>query len=339
MRRIVAWVLILVLGSGAAGWEGRFLYDRAGPLTAPVEVVVPRGSLGIVADKLRAAGVVDSALALHAAALATYRNGPVHAAELAFPAHASLRTVLAVLREGRPVEHDVTIPEGMTAAEIAVILARAGALTGPVTVPPEGAVLPQTYAYERGTTREALLRRMRTAMQATLGAVWRQRDGDLGLQSPWSLLVLASMVERETGLAPERATVARVFLNRLRLGMKLQSDPTAAYQATGGLGSLTRPLTRADLALPGATNTYVLPGLPSAPICSPGLAALEAVAHPASTDALYFVARRSGGHVFAASLPEQTRNVERYKEDSEAVTLAKPWGTTAGVRGPRPTTR
>ena len=314
MRHVVILLVVLACAAGLLILGARLLYERSGPLAVATDIVVPRGSTDEVAHALHAAGAVENPLALRLAALATRGDGPIHAAELAFPAHASLRQVLAVLRTGHPVEHTITIPEGLTAAEIAELVARSDALDGPVTVPQEGAVLPQTYDYERGTRRNALLARMRAAMADALARVWRARTPVGGLRSPQELLVLASMVERETGVAAERPLVAAVFLNRLRLGMKLQSDPTAAYQATGGLGALARPLTRADLALPGTTNTYVLPGLPAAPICSPGLASLEAAAHPAATDALYFVASGTGGHVFAASLGEHLRNVGRYRE-------------------------
>ena len=316
LTRLAALGAVLITLVFISAWGGLALYRRPGPLRASVAVVVARGSLERVGGQLRAAGVIEDATVFLAAAWVTREDGPVHAAELAFPAHASLRTVLAVLRTGRPVEHAVTIAEGLTAAEIADILVGPDALIGPLTVPQEGAVLPQTYDYERGTTRGALLGRMRAAMAATIADIWRRRDPAIGLRTPTELLILASMVERETGVASERATVAAVFLNRLRLGMKLQSDPTAAYAATGGLGKLRRSLTRGDLALAGPVNTYVVSGLPGAPICAPGVASLEAAAHPAATDALYFVASGTGGHVFSASLAEHVRSVRRYRQGS-----------------------
>ena len=315
MRR-AAWLLATSLLGGLAVSGGWLVFTQPGPMPDAADIVVPHGSLAAVGIALRDNSVVGSALGFRLAALATRGEGPVHAAEFAFPAHASLRTVLTVLRTGHPVEHALTIPEGLTAAEIAGLVSRADALSGPVTVPPEGSILPQTYEFERGADRQTLLRRMQVAMRKTLDEVWQDRDPAAGLASPASLLVLASLVERETGVASERATVAAVFLRRLRLGMKLQSDPTAAYQAAGGLGSLARPLTRADLEAPGPTNTYVIAGLPAAPICAPGLASLQAAAHPARTDALYFVASGAGGHVFAASLPEHQHNVVRYREGS-----------------------
>lgn len=317
MRRLLvriatALAVLAVLGGivlGAGIGLGAWALWTTGPLPQAIEIVVPRGSIPRVATALRAAGVVSSRLSFELAALVTRGDGQLRAAEFAFPAHASLREVLEILRHGRPVEHRITVAEGLTAAEIAVVIAGADALSGPVTVPREGAVLPQTYDYERGVARAALVERMGEAMRRALDLAWRQRDPAVALASPRAMLVLASIVERETGIAAERPMVAAVFLNRLRLGMRLQSDPTAAYVPAGGLGALDRRLTRADLENPNAYNTYAVAGLPPGPICSPGTASLEAVAHPARTDALYFVATGAGGHAFAATLAEHLRNV------------------------------
>lgn len=283
-------------------------------MPAAADIVVPRGGMERVAAALASARVIDNPLLFRIAALATRGAGPLHAAELAFPAHASLAQVLAILRTAAPVEHALTIPEGLTAAAIAGLLATAPALRGDLTVPREGGVLPQTYDYEWGQSRARAVHRMEAAMTAALERAWIGRAPGLGLRSPHELLVLASIVERETGIARERPLVARVFLNRLAAGMRLQSDPTVAYAANGGNGPLARPLTRSDLAYDNPYNTYVAPGLPPAPICSPGVAALDAVAHPAVSDALYFVADGSGGHVFAVTLEAHERNVERYRK-------------------------
>ncbi len=309
---LVLLALLLVCAGGGA-FLARSLYRNPGPLPSTRTAVVPKGSIEIVATSLRRDGVIADPLAFRIAAEITRGDGPLHAAELAFPAHASLRVVLHVLRTAPAVQHGLTVPEGWTGAEIARALAASDALTGPVAIPADGAVLPQTYDYERGTTRAALLARMEAAMRLTLGRVWRDRDPSIALPGPQALLVMASMVERETHLASERPMVASVFLNRLRLGMRLQSDPTVAYAVTGGLGPLARPLSRADLAFDNPFNTYVAPALPPAPIASPGLASLLAVAHPAASDALYFVADGSGGHAFAATLPDQNRNVARWR--------------------------
>ena len=313
MRRTLLAVAALLILAALAAQQARSRYDAPGPLPQDQDVVVPHGDTRAVAQDLARQGVVRSALELRVAALLTLRAGPLHAAELAFPAHASLRAVLAVLRTSRPVQHRLTIPEGLTAAQIAGLLSAADALSGPVTVPPEGAVLPQTYEYERGTARAALLARAEAAMTRALDTAWSARAPDLPLATPAQAVTLASIVERETALAAERPQVAAVYLNRLRAGMKLQADPTVAYGASGGAGALDRPISRADLAADQPYNTYRLVGLPPGPICSPGLAALDAVLHPAPIDALYFVADGSGGHAFARSLEEHQRNVARWR--------------------------
>ncbi len=291
----------------------RQAYDGPGPLAAARAVVVPHGGPQEVGQALRAAGVIGHLWQFRLAVLATEGDGVLRAAELAFPAHASLATVLAVLRHGKPVEHFVTIAEGLTAVEIQALLARTPGLVGPSPLPEEGAVLPQTYAFTLGTTRAAVEARAEAAMRRTLAEVWQTRAPGLPLASPRQLLTLASIVERETALASERPLVAAVFLNRLDLGMRLQSDPTVIYAVSHGSGVLDHPLTRADLERPSPYNTYRIDGLPPGPIASPGLASLEAVAHPATSRDLYFVADGSGGHAFARTLAQHNRNVAHWR--------------------------
>jgi len=266
-----------------------------------------------VAQTLQEENVIAAPLAFRLAALATVRDGPLHAAELAFPAHASLREVLAILRTARPVEHRLTIPEGLTARQITALLDHADALSGAATLSDEGTILPDAYSYEYGATRAALLARAEAAQTKALESAWADRAPGLPLASPRAALILASIVERETAKPDERAHVAAVFLNRLRLGMRLQADSTVVYAASGGLGTLDHPLTRSELAQDDPANTYRNTGLPPRPICAPGLASLRAVLHPASSDDLYFVADGSGGHVFAATLAEHETNVKRWR--------------------------
>ncbi len=298
--------------AGVGLWSARGLYSAPGPLAETRDVVVPRGSLAQVAAVLAKEGVVAHPLALQVAAELTRSEGPLHAGELAFPEHASLAETLAVLRHGHPVLHRVTIPEGLTAAQIAELLARAGALTGNPVLPDEGRVLPETYDFERGATRASILRRAREAMDRALAQAWAERESGLPYASPHDLLVVASMVERETARPEERAHIAGVFVNRLRQGMRLQSDPTVAYAVSGG-ETLARPLTRIDLAWPNPYNTYTSSGLPPGPIDSPGQAALQAAAQPLATDDLYFVADGNGGHAFARTLAEHAQNVARWR--------------------------
>ena len=313
--RVVALAFVAL---GLAVSFGAYHYGRQrliapGPLAQARDVVIPRGSPAQVADALGQAGVIDDGRAFYAAALLTRGEGPLHAAEFAFPAHASLRQVLTILRSAKPVQHLVTIPEGLTAAQIVALLQRTDALTGDAPTPAEGAVLPQSYAFERGATRASIIERAEAAMQRTLGAVWAKREEDLPLASPQDLLTLASIVERETAKADERPLVAAVFLNRLRRGMKLQSDPTVAFAISGGASSADAGLSHADLDAESPYNTYRIAGLPPGPIGSPGLAALQAVAQPAQTDFLYFVADGSGGHAFASTLEDHNRNVAHWR--------------------------
>jgi UPF0755 protein len=315
MRWALAVTTALLLAAGGVVFLGYRMYREPGPLAEPRDVVVPRGGLANVGQALAAAGVIREAWIFQADAAATFAEGPIHAGELHFPAGASLETVLDVLRHGKPVQHRVTFAEGLEAAQIAQALARQGGLLeGDLEVPDEGSVLPETYVFGRNDSFESVLDRARSAMRRAVAEAWRQRDPGLALHSPADAVILASIVEHEARLPAERPMIARVFLNRLAAGMRLQADPTAAYGAEGGLGVLARPLDRDDLERIDPYNTYVVSGLPAGPICSPGLASLQAVLHPAAGDALYFVADGTGGHVFSASLRAHSANVARYRD-------------------------
>jgi UPF0755 protein len=317
MGRLARWFLpVLVLFT--ANSVGRQYVDQSwngiGPLLRPTDFVVPHASTQIVGQTLQQAGIVNGVLAFRVAVLVTSEDGPLHAGEFAFPANASLHQVLDVLRHGRQVEHHLTIPEGLTAQQIAALVNAAPAMTGHVATPAEGAILPNTYDYLFGASRQALLQRAEHALDTSLATLWSGRAPGLPLGSPAQAVILASIVERETAKPEERAEVAAVYLNRLRMGMKLQADPTVIYGITQGGGVMDRPLDHADLQVPGAYNTYMNAGLPPGPIAAPGLASIEAVLHPADTDALYFVADGSGGHVFSHDYNEQVRNIAKLRK-------------------------
>ncbi|MGH7066819.1 MAG: endolytic transglycosylase MltG [Acetobacteraceae bacterium] len=306
--------LLLAAASGAAIWR----YQAPGPLPKAKAVVIPLGSTAMLARDLSRAGVIDQPRLFTMAALATSFAGPLHAAELLFPAHASFAEVLTVLRTAPPVERRLVIPEGLTAKEITALMLAAPGLVGPVDLPGEGYVLPATYDYLYGARRSRIVRRAHRALERTLAKLWAKRAPDLPFTDPRQALTLASIVERETAIPAERPRIAAVFINRLRLGMKLQSDPTVIYAASDGEGVLSRPLSVKDLAIKSPYNTYVVAGLPPGPIDAPGVASIEAVLHPMASPDLYFVADGRGGHAFARTLAGQDRNIRRWEQHLRA---------------------
>ncbi|CAH0303863.1 endolytic transglycosylase MltG [Roseomonas sp. CECT 9278] len=309
----LALALVVLLAGGLAASFAWRAYTSPGPLPAPTQVVIPRGGTERIAAALAEARVIADPRAFALAAWLTRGEGPLRAAEFAFPAGAPLAEVLRILRDARPVQRRLTIPEGLTAHQLRALLERTEGLTGDIPAIAEGDFLPETYAFEWGETRAALLRRADAAMDRALAEAWAARAPDLPLTSAREALVLASIVERETGRPEERGQVAGVFVNRLRRGMPLQSDPTVAYAATAG-APMDRPISRADLDREHPFNTYRIRGLPPGPIASPGRAALAAATRPEATEHLFFVADGTGGHAFARTLEEHNRNVARWRE-------------------------
>ena len=318
MRRLALLLALVVAVAGAAGLYAVRAYDAPGPLASDRAVVIPRGGLSLVAAALQHEGVIRAPWQFEAATLVTRGQGSVKAAELEFPAAASLRQVLAILRAGKPVQHKLTLAEGLTAQQVTALVDHADALDGDTPPIPEGSILPETYAYERNTARIVLLARATRAMERTLEAAWTSRAPDLPLASPRDALILASIVERETAKPDERKLVASVYLNRLRRGMKLQSDPTVVYGVSNGAGALDHGLTRSELDSETPFNTYRNAGLPPGPICMPSAASIDAVTHPADSADLFFVADGTGGHAFAKTEPEHARNVARWRAAERA---------------------
>ena len=241
-------------------------------------------------------------------------RAPLRAGEYAFAAHGSARDALRVLQTADPVVRKLTVPEGLMIAEIVPLIAAAEGLDGDVPAVEEGTLLPETYHYRWGDTRTAMTARMQASMKVALDELWPARASDLPLANRHEAVILASIVEKETGLPEERARVAAVFINRLERGMKLQSNPTVAYALTDGARPLDRALLRNDLKLDHPYNIYVVRGLPPGPIANPGRASLEAVLNPVDTKDLYFVADGKGGHAFARTLAEHNRNVARWRK-------------------------
>ncbi|WP_371132668.1 endolytic transglycosylase MltG [Phenylobacterium sp.] len=235
-----------------------------------------------------------------------------------------MATVLDDIRNGRVVRHFITIPEGFTAEMVAEALSSEASLTGDAATPPEGAVLPDTYQFERGDDRAAVLKRMMDARDQVLAMLWAKRRPDLPFSTPEQAIILASVVEKETGVASERPRVAAVFVNRLKSGMRLESDPTIIYGISRGK-PLGRGIRLSELTSPSPYNTYMIDGLPPTAIANPGRAAIAAVLDPPQTSELFFVADGSGGHVFASTYEEHRRNVERWRalEKAQPAPVAK----------------
>jgi len=320
MRRLVNLgafaVSALVLIAGLLAYFIIDRFERPGPLTADTVILIPQGSgVEAIARQLHEAGAIEDTLVFRLGVRLLRVGRELRAGEYLFPVALSNRDAIDLLRSGQTVVRRLTLAEGLTSQEIVALLEQAEALEGAVdSVPPEGSLLPETYHYARGDDRGELVARMGRARDELLSELWPRRAPNLPVATPEEAVVLASIVEKETGIAGERPQVASVFVNRLRKGMRLQSDPTVVYGLTGGTGPLGRALTRKDLQAPSPYNTYLNPGLPPGPIANPGRAALEAVLNPAQTPFLYFVADGSGGHAFAKTLAEHNRNVAKWRK-------------------------
>ncbi|MFV3127730.1 endolytic transglycosylase MltG [Niveispirillum sp. KHB5.9] len=306
--------VIGLLGAGGA-WFGWRLYTGPGPLAADTAIVIPRGA-GVqgIAQKLAEGGVVRHSVEVLAASRLRGDGARLKAGEYLFPAGTSVKGALDLIISGKVIVHRVTVPEGLTSWQIVERLRGEARLAGDVTaIPAEGTLLPETYQFLRDDARTDLLARMSVDMEKALDRLWAERDPDLPLKSKQEAVILASIVEKETGVAAERPRVAGVFVNRLRIGMRLQSDPTIIYVLSDGRGQIDRDLTRADWKLESPYNTYVLAGLPPGPIANPGLLSLQAVLKPEAHRYIYFVADGTGGHAFAETLEEHNRNVVKWR--------------------------
>lgn len=312
--RILACLVLLLVAVGLAGGMLWKRYTAPGPSSAQVTVLIPRGA-GVeeIAVRLMEAGAIAEprVFALGAWAEGTFRQ--FKWGEFEFPAGASPQQIAEHIVLGRTIQRRITIPEGLTNRQVVQLIAKAEGLEGDIVPRPEGSLMPDTWFYSWGDSRDRLVERQRQAMTRLLQELWRQRAPNLPLKSPQEALILASIVEKETAIPEERPRVAAVYLNRLRRGMRLQADPTVVYGINEGAGPLDRAITRADLETPHAWNTYLVDGLPPTPIANPGRASIEAVLKPAQSDELYFVADGAGGHVFARTLADHNRNVERLR--------------------------
>jgi UPF0755 protein len=315
-KRLFALVVLLVLiAAGGVGY-GWHLFVKDGPLAEPKQLVIQRGaSLEQIADTLAEAGVIESRLVFTTWVRVLGTQGRLRSGEYRFPKQVSAQAAMNLLISGRQIQRRFTIPEGFTTYQALERLAKMEGLEGEITEPAaEGELLPDTYFYQLGETRNAVVQRMKRAMGDLLAEAWAQREGDGPIKSARELLILASIVEKETGEGSERAMVAGVFINRLNKNMRLETDPTVIYGITEGKGPLGRRLLRSDLENPHPYNTYKIQGLPPGPIANPGKAAILAAVKPAKHSYLYFVADGTGGHVFAETLEQHNRNVAKWRQ-------------------------
>jgi UPF0755 protein len=318
---VVAITVVVLALAAALLWSyGRDRFERPGPSIAETLIYIPAGTgLEAIALLLEKDGVIDDERLFRIGVRVLRLARSLKAGEYAFPAGISMQGAAELLASGVTVVRRLTIAEGLTSSEAMAIVEAAEGLQGSLdAVPPEGSLLPETYHYRRGDSRQDIVRRMRSARDDILVELWAARAAELPVMTPEEAVILASIVEKETGIAAERGLVAGVFVNRLKKGMRLQSDPTVTYGLTLGQRQLGRNLNRQDLKTPTDYNTYVIRGLPPGPIANAGRAALEAVLNPVATNYLYFVADGSGGHAFARTLKGHNRNVAKWRKLKKA---------------------
>lgn len=311
MKKLLLILVALAVLAGVFAYTQ--FWASAGPAEGPHTVIVEEGSsLSSVAGQLVEQGVVPGSTQSYKAMARLFGSGdPIQAGEFEIPAGVSGAKVLDILQHGQPVQRLVTIPEGMPSILVYEKLMQQKLLTGDAAVPEEGSVLPDSYSYQRGESRAAVLKRMQAAMDKTLAELWPKRSPNTVVKTPQEAVILASVVEKETGKASERPTIAGVYSNRLRIGMKLDADPTVIYPITKGK-PLGRRILRSELQANNGYNTYAMAGLPAGPIANPGRESIAAVLNPGETTALYFVADGTGGHIFANTLQEHNANVQKW---------------------------
>lgn len=305
-----------------AFWWAAGEFTKPGPVQTPVNVVIEKGtSLQGIANALRDGGAIDNPYIFVFGARVSHAQSDLKAGEYEITPGMSPRDIMIKLKKGDVVARRVTLREGLTSFEVVQILNGVSELTGEITaIPPEGSLLPQTYDYKRGEDRHSILARMQADMKKTIDELWLARAADLPFNTPEEALALASIIEKETGVPNERRKVAGVFINRLRRGIPLQTDPTVIYGITlgkhknDGQGPLGRRLLTKDLETDTPYNTYLHAGLPPGPIANPGRESLAAALNPETHDYIYFVADGSGGHAFAATLAEHNQNVEKWRK-------------------------
>jgi UPF0755 protein len=308
-------LIVIAVAVGGALFVGKQRFEAPGPLPEDKVVNIPRG-LGIkdIADVLQREGVIDQPWVFMGGVIVLKARGELKYGEYQFTKNASLADVVDTIIENKVMQHQVTIAEGLTSEQIVARLLENSSLSGQIKeIPREGTLLPETYKFTLGMPRDQIVQRMQAAHKRVLAEVWEHRVQDIPIKTPEQLVIMASIVEKETGKPDERSRVAAVFMNRLKSKMRLQSDPTIIYGLTGGKGALGRPILHSEIDQHTPYNTYVIDGLPPGPIANPGRASLEAAANPARTKDLYFVADGTGGHAFAENYDQHQKNVARLR--------------------------
>ena len=338
---VLSLLVIGAIGAGAAAYYGKVQFDQPGPTQeAKLYVVEKNSNLWDNAKRLHTEGLISDERVFQLAVQASGNAGKLKAGEYEVPASASMRDVMNIITSGRSVEYSVTIPEGLTVQQAWARIANNPSFTGPMPaqMPAEGALVADTHSFPRGTERIAVVNKLIDLQTALVNEIWAKRAPDLPVQNINEFVTLASIVEKETGIAAERPRVASVFVNRLNQGMRLQSDPTIIYGIFGGAGKPSdRPIYKSDIENPTPYNTYAIDGLPVGPIAIPGRAALEAVANPPVTKDLFFVADGTGGHVFAETYDEHNANVVQWRRiEKEREEAAKAKAGDKAVETPNP---
>jgi UPF0755 protein len=337
---------LLILGAvagGAAFAVGKQRFESPGPLAEDKMVnIPPRLAKGDMYELLWSEGIIDEHQAIFLGGVVALRAWTeLKSGEYLFPKHASVRDVVETMVDGKVVQHQVTLPEGLTSEQIVARLLDSDILGGNIKdVPREGTLLPESYRFARGTPREQVIARMQQAQRRLVQETWERRISDLPLKTPEQLVILASIIEKETSKPEERTRVAAVFVNRLKQKKRLESDPTIVYGLAGGRGTLGHPITKSEKEQPTPYNTYMIDGLPPGPIANPGKASIEAAANPARTKEMFFVADGTGGHVFAETYDQHLKNVARLRvieqEDKSLQPIATDFQSPPPVRAATP---
>ncbi len=337
MNFVMSAIVLVTIGAGLSLWYGKSVFEGQGPSTENDTVLIkPNTGVNDIALLLERNRLISDANIFRIGVRAYGNDSALKAGEYEVKAGASMHEIMELLKSGKSVLYSLTLPEGLTVEQAFQRIATNDALTGdmPAGIPPEGTLVADTQRVTRGTSRKEVVSKMLAEQKALVESIWARRSADLPLKDINEFVTLASIVEKETGQADERSRVAAVFINRLKKGMRLQSDPTIVYGIYGGKGKpADKPITRSDIDKPTPYNTYAINGLPPTPIANPGRAALEAVANPSKTEDLYFVADGTGGHAFAATLDEHNENVARWraiekKQAEEAAKAAQPAGAS-----------